>query len=111
MEATIRLYSSASDSGFLGFARALGDNLGREVLLLPLAQLPAPNLAYQQRQRLLVERAEVSEELNQVKAELAQPRGLDTGELNGLQFRRQALLNRRLAISRSLGEEGGPADG
>ena len=103
------IYSSApAEYGFQGFVAALGMNLGQDVALRPLSELPAPDLLHQQRQRLLVERAELCLELDKVEAALARP--LDVGERSGLEFHRQALLNRRLAIGRTLGE-GGPANG
>jgi hypothetical protein len=101
--------SSTADLGAQGFALALGMNMGCDVLLLPLSLLPAPDPTH--RPRLLLERAEVGEELQQVEFCLEQYRSgawqPDAGHQNGLEFDRQALKNRLTGIDRTLHAEKG----
>ena len=106
----ILLYSSnTSDLGLQGLAIALSQNYGQPVEVLPLSMLPSPDLEHLN--RLRVERAEVVEQLNQVEWSLEQFKSgawqPDAGMQNGLEFERQALLNRRDAINRTLGAEKG----
>ncbi|MDO7876018.1 hypothetical protein Q5H93_14840 [Hymenobacter sp. ASUV-10] len=92
MNAPIHLYTlHTADLGAQGFALALGQNLNREVVLLPLAQLPPPDVL--RRQRLRCERVELLEALRVP--------GTD----------RTAIHQRLADIDQVLGQEGGPGRG
>lgn len=89
MDDPIHLYTlHTADLGAQGFALALSQNSRREVVLLPLAQLPPPDAL--RRQRLRLERLELVEarasgqvadpvalrrRLAEIDALLAQPEG------------------------------------
>jgi len=89
MNAPLHLYTlHTADLGAQGFALALGQNLNREVVLLPLSQLPPPDV--QRCQRLRCERVELLEALRMPDVD-------------------RAAIHRRLAaIDQVLGQEGGP---
>jgi len=112
---TVNLYSSAPNSQLNGFLAALGWNLGREVVLLPLAAMPAPDPL--RLQRLRVERTELLESIQHTEWSLDmyasgqwQP---DAGRENGLRFDLEALKNRLKGVNAVLGsvEKGGEDNG
>ncbi|MBF9239488.1 hypothetical protein I2I05_18995 [Hymenobacter sp. BT683] len=65
MEAINVYTSNATDQGLVAFTLALGMNLGRQINLRPLSQLPKPDPL--RRQALRVERVEVLEQLKQAE--------------------------------------------
>lgn len=103
--------SNPADQGLAGFVLALGHNLCRPVQLLPLSQLPAPDLL--RRQRLRVERTELVEAIALAQHDLdrytygeAQP---DASRESGLRFDLDALTNRLRGVDTVLStERGGP---
>jgi hypothetical protein len=102
----INVYTSnPADQGLAGFALALGHNLCRPVQLLPLTQLPAPDLL--RRQALRVEREELLEQIAQTQHDLERFHfgewAPDAGRENGLRFTLEALNNRLRAVDAILG--------
>ena len=111
MKTAINLYSSAEDQNLRGFVEAMSHNLGREVKLLPVSLLPAPDP--QRRQALRVEQAELEESIQQAEDCLEQYRSgarqPDAGHENGLRFDLESLHNRLRAVNTVLGIEKGGA--
>lgn len=105
----INVYTSnAAGSNLAGVVAALGMNLGRPVQLLPIEQLPAPDLL--RRQALRLEQRELREDIQRHRATLAAYRNGErqpnAGRENGLLFDIEALGNRLRAVNGLLGEGG-----
>lgn len=111
----IHLYTSnPADQALVGFAQALGHNLGREVQLRPLAQLPAPDP--RRLPQLRLERAHVREDLAGAELGLGHlcfvDKAATAAQAETLFARTQALRSRLAVLDAALGaEKGGPRNG